>query len=317
MAEKSSFSSRNAERFSPVTRVSFFLGEAFRRVWISRRSSSVAIFMIALSLVIVGFFLLISNNLQTAVERVGSASRMTIYLDVDADPGGIALVASKLRTTRGFDRFREVTPREAMSRFRTYFRHLGPVVDDLGTNPFPHSFEVELARRTIESPGFSRSVNEIRAISAVDTIEYDWQWTQRLRRAATIIDTAGLIIGGILALAASFMIANVIKLTMLLYREEIEIMRLVGATERTVRGPFLIEGLIQGVAGAAVAVALLAGGHAIATRSIEAENALLFEALFRDPLPPAILAMLAAGGIAAGLAGSWLSLREYADPTEI
>lgn len=315
MADGSSFTKRNAEPFSPVTRASFFLGEAFRRVWISRRSSSVAIFMIALSLVIVGFFLLISNNLESAVERVGSSSRMTIYLDAGADPNAIASVAARLQSTEGFRRFRHVTPREAMTRFRTYFKHLGPVVDDLGSNPFPDSFEVELTRRTIESPAFDQSVRAIRAIPSVDTIEYDWQWTTRLRRAAAIIDTAGLIIGGIFALAASFMIANVIKLTMLLYREEIEIMRLVGATERTVRGPFLIEGLIQGAAGALVAVIVLAGGHAIAVRQIEVDDALLFDALFRNPLPLPVLSLLAGGGILAGLIGSWLSLRDYAEPS--
>ena len=64
------------------------------------------------------------------------------------------------------------------------------------------------------------------------------------------MNIAGIIAGGILAIAAAFTIANVIRLTMLLYREEIDIMRLVGATERMIRGPFLIEGILQGFIGA-------------------------------------------------------------------
>jgi len=311
VSSRSHFSKRNEEQFSPGTRFSFFVGEAFRRIWVSRRSSSVAILMIALALSIVGMFLLVSENLRGAIEQIGASSRMTIYLDANAGESEINAVRSVLSKQQGFEKQRLVSRAEALARFRSYFASLAPVVDDLGSNPFPVSFEIELTRATIESPSFNRKVKDLRSVTAVDTIEYDWEWTQRLRRIVNLIDTTGLVIGGVLAIAASFMIANVIRLTMLLYREEIEIMRLVGATERTIRGPFLIEGVLQGLVGGIVAVGILMLAHWLLIRQIPAEASLVLDTLFRRPLSADKLASLVAGGVLAGLLGSWLSLRDY------
>jgi cell division transport system permease protein len=124
------------------------------------------------------------------------------------------------------------------------------------------------------------------------------------------VNAVGLVAGGILALAAAFTIANVIRLTMMLYREEIEIMRLVGATERIIRGPFLIEGLLQGIFGAILALILLFATFEIVRRSMPPSNALVWSFLFNGFLPwQKILAMIA-GGMIAGYFGSWLSVRE-------
>ena len=96
--------------------------------------------------------------------------------------------------------------------------------------------------------------------------------TSLLRRVVNVINIAGLVAGGILAIAAAFTIANVIRLTMMLYREEIEIMRLVGATERIIRGPFLIEGFLQGTIGGLLAVVLLFASYETARRRVSPEG---------------------------------------------
>src|SRR6202030_2638981 len=113
-------------------------------------------------------------------------------------------------------------------------------------------FECEVASETVQSRAFESTIAGLRAVNGVDQVQFDWQWIARLKRLVGIINLAGIVTGGILAVAAAFTIANVIRLTMLLYREEIDIMRLVGATERMIRGPFLIEGVLQGLIGAGV-----------------------------------------------------------------
>jgi len=144
-------------------------------------------------------------------------------------------------------------------------------------------------------------------------VQLDWDWVRRLRRLVDIVNIAGLVAGGILALAAAFTIANVIRLTMMLYREEIEIMRLVGATERIIRGPFLIEGILQGTIGGILAVVLLVAAYALAQRALPPASSLLWGFLFNGFLPWQKLAALVAGGMFAGWFGSWLSVRETAE----
>jgi cell division transport system permease protein len=294
----------------PSNTVVYFFREALRRIWVSKRSSFVAVAMIAISLLIVGAFLLISENLGRAVVIAQGKSRVEVYLTSDATPAQISAVDQYLAAHRDFARRRFVSRDEALRRFSSYFTNLNQVVGQLDGNPFPPSFECDIAPQIVQSAAFAQQVRELRAIGGVDDVQFDWEWVRRLKRLVNIVNAVGLVAGGILALAAAFTIANVIRLTMMLYREEIEIMRLVGATERIIRGPFLIEGLLQGIFGAILALILLFATFEIARRSMPPSNALVWSFLFNGFLPwQKILAMIV-GGMIAGYFGSWLSVRE-------
>jgi cell division transport system permease protein len=294
----------------PKTTLSYFFREAARRMWVSKRTSFVAVAMIAISLFIVGAFLLVAENLGRAVAQAGGKSRVNIYLTTDATPQQIASIDAWLAAHHDFAGRRFVSKDVALTRFRTYFANLSDVVGQLDENPFPASFECEIAPAVAQSPAFAQQAKELRALVGIDEVQFDWEWVDKLKKLINLVNVAGIIAGGILAIAAAFTIANVIRLTMLLYREEIDIMRLVGATERMIRGPFLIEGILQGFIGAAVAIALLfaaflAGRHFLAPR-----YSLLWSFLFNGFLPWRKLLALLAGGTLAGYLGSWLSVRE-------
>lgn len=294
----------------PKNTVSYFFREASRRMWVSKRTSFVAIAMIAISLLIVGAFLLVAENLGRAVAQAEGKSRVNIYLDVDATPQQIAAVDAWLGTHRDFAGRRFVSKEVALARFHQYFANLSDIVGQLDENPFPASFECDISPRVAQAPAFRHQAAELRAIGGVEQVQFDWEWVQTLKKLINLVNIAGLVAGGLLAVAAAFTIANVIRLTMMLYREEIAIMRLVGATERMIRGPFLIEGVLQGFIGAGVSIALLfaaflAGRHFLAPR-----NSLLWGFLFNGFLPWQKLLSLLAGGMLAGYLGSWLSVRE-------
>jgi cell division transport system permease protein len=290
--------------------VNYFFSEAIRRICVSKRTSFVAIAMIAISMLIVGIFLLLSENLARAAEQAQGKSRVDIYLATDATPQQIAAVDRYLAAHNDLARFHFVSRDEAMRRFLSYFSNLNAIVTQLDGNPFPPSFECDVAPERMQTAAFQREVKELRAIGGVDDVQFDWEWVRRLKRAVNIINIAGIVAGAVLALAAAFTIANVIRLTMMLYREEIDIMRLVGATERIIRGPFVIEGLLQGTLGAVFAVALLFGGFEAARRFLAPANSLVWSFLFNGFLPWQKIVALLAGGMIAGSLGSWLSVRE-------
>ena len=288
----------------------YFFREALRRLWVSKRTSFMAVAMIAISLLILGAFLLLSENLSRAVTRWQGSSRVTVYLDADATPAQVHDVDAFLGSHRDFGSRRFVTKEEALARFKSYFTNLDEVVGELDENPFPASFECTVTPRVAQSPLFASEVASLRAIAGVDQVQLDWDWVRRLRRLVDVVNVAGFVAGGILAIAAAFTIANVIRLTMMLYREEIEIMRLVGATERIIRGPFLIEGLLQGTIGGIFAVGLLFASYEIARRLIPPASSLLWGFLFAGFLPWQKIVGLVAGGMVAGWLGSWISVRE-------
>ncbi len=292
------------EKQIPSNTLAYFVREALRRIWVSKRTSLVAVGMIAMSLLIVGVFLLLAENLGRAVTQAEGKSQVSIYLDAKATPEQIRNVQTYLTTRKQFRHVRFVSREEAMRRFRSYFSNLSDVVAQLDENPFPPSFESDISPS--EMPPFA---GELRRLPGVEELQFDWEWVRRLRHLVSIINIVGLIAGGVLALAAAFTIANVIRLTMMLYREEIEIMRLVGATERIIRGPFLVEGLLQGTIGAALSVALLFAAFLFARRFLAPANSLLWSFLFAGFLPWQKIAALLAGGMLAGYLGSWFSVR--------
>jgi cell division transport system permease protein len=298
---------------TPSNTFSYFFREAVRRLYVSKRTSFVAVAMIAISLLIVGVFLLIAENLNRAAEEWQGKSRVVVYLEVDATPEQIRAVDTTLAATPELAHRRFVTREEALARFKTYFANLSDVVGQLDENPFPASYEADVAPRLAQSRAFHQRMDALRATPGVDQVQYDWEWITRLRRLVSVINGIGLAAGGVLAIAAAFTIANVIRLTMMLYREEIEIMRLVGATERIIRGPFLIEGFLQGTLGGLVSVGLLYALFEGARRALAPSSSILWGFLFTTFLAWQKIAALVAGGMIAGWFGSWLSVRERTD----
>jgi cell division transport system permease protein len=288
----------------------YFIREAFRRLWISRRTSFVAILLIALALSTVGVFLLASQNIDRALQAWQGRSKVIVYFEPSAGQDAIDRVNHFLSAREGFEKRTFVSREEAAVRFREMFSSLGRVVDELEHNPFPPSMEIEVSRATIDRMDFDDDISALRKVPGVDEVQFDWDWLARLRRLVRAINSAGVLAGTVLALAAAFMIANVIRLTMFLYRDEIEIMRLVGATEAFVRGPFLVEGFLQGLAGAVLALGALYGFYEWGRYAVMQQQSAILTVFFQEFLTWEKAVLLLAGGTAAGLLGSWISVRE-------
>jgi cell division transport system permease protein len=296
----------------PSNTFTYFLKEAIRRTWTSKRTSFVAIVMIAISLFVLGSFLLLAENLGRAVERWQGHTRVTIYLTAEITPEQQRALDAFFAAHPELARRHFVTKQEALQRFRSYFTNLAEVAGRLDENPFPPSYEIEIDPSLVQSKPFLALMDQLRTQPGVDQVEYDWEWTRRLGRIIELLNVIGIAAGGVLAMAAAFTIANVIRLTMMLYHEEIEIMRLVGATERMIRGPFLLEGLLQGTIGGIVAVAVLAAGFFAGQRTLAPSSSLLWGFLFGAFLPWQKIVVLILGGTVAGWFGSWLSVHERA-----
>ena len=298
---------------SSSTPLRYFFREAMRRLWLSKRTSFLAIAMIAISLLILGTFLLVSENLGQAIDRWQGSSRLTIYLNSSVTAEQVRNVELYLSVYPEFANRHMISREAALQRFRSYFRNLAGIIESLDQNPFPPSIEIDVTQQAIQAPEFDDRVAVIRRLEGVDDIQFEWEWIGRIRDLVNMINLIGLVAGGLLAIAAAFTIANVIRLTVELYREEVDIMRLVGATEKTIRGPFFVEGLLQGIIGGLLAVMLLYAIFQGARQLVGPSSALIWDSLLTTFLSWQKLLALVAGGVLAGLLGSWLALRDYAE----
>jgi cell division transport system permease protein len=285
------------------------VSEAFEGLVRARRMTSLSVVLIAISISLVGAFFLVTENLRSVVETVRDESTVTVFLKslaTDADRADLERLA---RETHLVGQMRRVSPEDARARFSTWWKSLGPTARSLPGNPFPASIEMELDPTAVSSDALPAFLRLLTSHPATEEVQFDVEWIRRLRGAVSLARLTGIVLALLLTLGAAFTIANVVRLTILLHRDEIEILRLVGAPEFLIRGPFLLGGLVQGFLGALVALALLwAVTRAILAWVAATKNALLGVFAVRF-LPASACLLLVAFGLAAGLLGGLLAVR--------
>ncbi|MGE5346242.1 MAG: cell division protein FtsX [Acidithiobacillales bacterium] len=285
------------------------LDEAVSGLVRARRMTAVSVLVIAVSLFLVGAFLLAAENLRPLTEAVRGETAVTVFLRpgaTNADREEISRIAVDSRLAASV---RRVTPDEARARFSSWFPSLSTAAASLPANPFPESLEIVLVPDAASSTALPGLLRNLAAQRAVEEVQFDVEWIRRLRGAVGVARAAGASLAVVLVLGAAFTIANVVRLTILLHREEIEILRLVGAPELLIRGPFVVGGLIQGLLGSLLALGALdlsfrallwSGGR-------EPENVVALLGL--RFLAPGAAALLVGGGVVAGLLGGALAVR--------
>jgi len=287
----------------------YFVAEALTSMSRNRAVSLLSIGTIAVALTLLGAFFYFSTNLSAQILRWSSEVQVQVYLLDDLDATALATVRARLEADPAVERIEHVPKEEALARFRSYFADLADLPDALGTNPLPASFEVRLREGSRGPEEVGAFAAALRGQPGVEDVHYDTAWVERLHSLAAVAASAGYLLGGVLLIAATFTTSNVIRLALLSRRDEIEILRLVGATRAFIRGPFLMEGLLQGALGGGLALALLGGLH-LTLRRAGGANPFLTLLTERFLPGPQALALAAVGGML-GLAGAFLAVRKF------
>ncbi len=285
----------------------YFLEEALTSLWRSRLVSVVSVGTMAVSLFVFGAFLVVANNLSAVVSEWSRKIQVTFFLEDGLAPHIRASLENRLREDPAVESVEHISREKAVERFRSMFRDLSGLPEDLGENPFPASLEVTL-RISREAPKeVERLARDYGAAPGVEEVQYDLLWVQRLFTGIRLMRWVGGLLGGVLVLASVFTISNVVRLTAYARQDEIDIMRLVGATQAYVKGPFVVEGMVQGGLGGLLALGLLWLSFRLAARDLLASSHLLGQDI--GFLPSSLSLAIVVGGMLVGIVGGYLSLR--------
>jgi cell division transport system permease protein len=286
----------------------YFFDEAFASLWRGRSAATFSIITIAASLFVLGFFLLVNANLQRLVARWTESAELAVYLRDDATPEQTAAVQDMIARSGLAGGVQFLSKDAARAQFAKDFPDLAGAAASLDRNPFPASFEVHLndRARTAGEAVDTMSV-ALGGMPGVADVRYDRRWLGRLNAAVGIVRGVGLLIVLLLTFASALTVANVVRLTALARRDEIEIMQLVGAPFAYIRGPFIMEGLVQGGVGALCAVALLGMAFAVVRAKYGLYAALGLGGVAFVPVQ--LLLLLVVGGMALGCLGCFIIAR--------
>jgi cell division transport system permease protein len=257
--------------------------------------------MIALSLFLVGLFGLAAHNVRRALERVESRVEIVAFLRRDAIP---EMVRQAQEQIEQYDEVREVlyiSREAALIKARREFPEFEEQFGSLESNPLPASIEVMLRPNQSGPEVVERVATRIREYPFVDDVRYGSEWLDKVFLLRRVAGTAMLVLGISFAIVASLIIATAIRMAIYARRDEIQVMRLVGATEGFVRGPFILEGLLTGLLGGIVAVAATYAVHETISRSV-------FQL---EWLPSTWMAAGIAAGAVVGIIASAIAVRRH------
>ncbi len=285
--------------------LAYFLREAVKSLRRGWRVSLLAVFTIAVSLFLGGAFALLGYNLGRQLESWKGQARIVVYFEPATSDELLEREGRALREHFWVNHVSVVGREEARRRFESVFPDLTDILDDSDAEPLPPSLEISLTAGA--RSGREQVIRDrLERIEGVRWIDDDRAWLSRLESLVRVGRSVGMVLGALLLAAAVFTIASVIRLTAYRYREEIAVMRQVGATELIIRCPFYVEGLLQGLAGGIVATFGLRLLYA--WLSPDAVEDGLRQAVAANFLPWSSLTLLVLLGGVAGTAGAVLSL---------
>jgi cell division transport system permease protein len=267
--------------------------------------STLSITTIGFSLYAVGLFALVAVNLREALRSVEQRVEVVAYLLHGTPPEAIAQASQDIAAFPEVQRVTFVSEDEALKRARTELLEFRDAYRDLTVNPLPASLEIQLKDGFRDAEHTAAVADRLKGYGFVDDVRYGQEWVEKLDRLRNIAGLVGLAIGFAFAAVAIVIIGVTIRITVLQRAREIAIMRLVGATNGFIRGPFLLEGALKGFLGGLVAVALCYGTFLLFRDQVQlATSGIVF--LRRPQLLLGILF-----GIAIGLGGSLVSVGRH------
>jgi len=292
-------------------RLAYYVNRALLNIRQNIFVNVVTIGTISLALLIVSLFLLVFVNMENAAENWSERVQVTAYFDRELTSQEQSAFRSKITAIPGASRVAYVSRDEAFKRFKNRLRGQETLLEGVKPEILPTSLEITLKRSSRETESVEAFVGALRQVPGISEIQYGEEWVKRFNTFLNYMRLLGALLGAFLVVAVIFIVSNTIKLTIYARREELEVMALVGATKFFIKAPFLIEGVLQGGAGAVLALTLLFGLYELFLHN--ASSFLTFNPVTSGLafLPLEYLGALLLSGILLGFIGSLTSLKRF------
>ena len=285
----------------------YFVKETYKSIRRNGVMSFASISTVAVSLLVLGMFLMIFLNTNNLAQYLESQVQVSVYMQDSATAKELASVKDKLTKMPGVVKVTQVSKQQALERFKKRLGDQQQLLSSLGKeNPFPNSFEIQ-----VDSPERIKVLTpQIGQLPKVETAKFGQEVVEHLFQLTKILRFGGIILVVFLAMATLFIISNTIRLTVFARRKEVIIMKYVGATDWFIRWPFLLEGMTLGFCGAVVASLFINSIYSGLLERIHATLAFL-PLLPTYPLLLYVDVFLLVAGTGIGALGSYISLRKF------
>jgi cell division transport system permease protein len=266
--------------------------------------------VIAVALALPLFLSLLLQNARVATGNWNEAYDLSVYMEKKASTGRVQSLAKQLNARGDVAAVRIITADQALAEFRND-SGFGKALDALSDNPLPDTLVVTPTLTASTPQGTETLKAAIAALSDVQTVQIDTEWVKRLHAMLDLLRRVVLLTGGLLGVGIVLIVSNTIRLDILNRRAEIEVMKLVGASDGFARRPFLYSGVWYGLGGGLLALTLVAIASTVLARPV-AQLAFLYGSDFRLEGLKLVLGLgVLSLAVALSWLGSWLAATRH------
>jgi cell division transport system permease protein len=246
----------------------YSLREAFAAFRRSPLLTALSVAMISMSLLVVGLFAIAAHNIRNVLDRIEARVEVVAYLHDDADFNQVMAAQAEMRKVPVVREVRYVSREQALEIARQELPEFQQIFGQMDGNPLPASIQISLKPQQNGPEAVKSVAQRLSQLPFVEDVQYGREWLDKVYLLRRVAGAATLVLGGGFAIVAALIIGAAIRIAVFARRDEIVIMRLVGATDGFVRRPFILEGLMTGMTGGLLATLLTYGTFRVLSQSL-------------------------------------------------
>ncbi|MGJ0845093.1 permease-like cell division protein FtsX [Tissierella praeacuta] len=284
--------------------------QGFQGMWRNRGMGLASVGSISAVLIILGIVLILILSINNLVLEVKTKfDEIQVFLELDLEDKDIGIIEEAIKSKEGVLSVVFRSKEQGLEIMKEEWEGDSYLLDGLEENPLQNSYIIQL-----QDIKYADSVvKELKTIKGIEDVKYYKDIIDKLMIIANYIRVGGIVVIGVLVLVSVFIISNTVKITVASRRREINIMKYVGATNGYIRGPFIIEGVLFGLIGAALSIVVINYGYEYFFKSVSDKLYVLLTVYLVSPalLVKDITIMFTAIGVGIGALGSILSLKRF------
>lgn len=282
----------------------YFIKEGFKNLWSNSIMSAASVLVMTCCMILTGGAMLISLNINKALESVEHQNSMTVFLRKDITKEEVLEAGNRIASVPNILKCDYYSSEEAIEKYKDVLGELYEIVEE-GENPFPEAYHITMEDLSL----YNKTISKIKAIPNVESVSDRSETAKKLSDFNRLVGQAGIWIVCSLGIVSLFIISNTIKITMHSRRFEISIMKSVGATNGFIRSPFIIEGMAIGIISAIISTVIL---YFVYNNMFNLISGILpFSSIEFSDIMWQVFGIFIASGILFGVVGGIISIKRY------
>ncbi len=282
----------------------YFIREGFKNLWSNSIMSAASVLVMTCCMILTGGAMLISLNINKALESVEHQNSMTVFLKKDISQEEVVEAGKKIAAVPNILKCDYYPSDKAIEKYKDVLGELYEIVEE-GENPFPEAYHITMEDLSL----YNKTISKIKNIPNVESVSDRSETAKKLSDFNRLVGQAGIWIVCSLGIVSLFIISNTIKITMHSRRFEISIMKSVGATNGFIKAPFIIEGMAIGIISAIISTVVL---YFVYNSMFSLISGILpFHSIAFADIMWQVFGIFTAAGIMFGVVGGLISIKRY------